>query len=66
MKQWIVLPVMVAALVLTAGCEKGTGEKVGEKLDNAAEKTKDGLEKAADKTGEALKDAGDKVKDAVK
>ena len=62
MKQWIVWPMLAVALVLTAGCEKGTGEKIGENIDKAAEKTKDGLEKAADKTGDALKDAGDKLK----
>lgn len=65
MKQWIVWPMLAAALVLTSGCEKGTGEKVGEKIDNAAEKTKDGVKTAVDKTGEALKDAGEKVKDAT-
>ena len=54
MKQWIVWPMLALALVLTAGCEKGTGEKVGESIDKAAEKTKDGV-----------KDAADKVKDAV-
>ncbi len=53
---------LAVALMLTAGCEKGTGERVGENIDRAAEKTKDGLEKAADKTGDALKDAGDKLK----
>ena len=66
MKQWIVLPMFVAALVLTAGCEKGTGEKVGEKLDNAAEKTGEVLKDAADKTGDALKTAGDKLKETAK
>lgn len=66
MKQWIVWPMLAVALAMTAGCEKGTGEKVGEKIDNAAEKTKDGVKDAAEKTGEVLKDAGDKVKDAVK
>lgn len=65
MKQWIVLPMLAAALVLTSGCEKGTGEKIGEKLDTAAEKTKEGVKDAAEKTGEALKDAGEKVKDAT-
>jgi hypothetical protein len=66
MKQWIVWPMLAVALVLTAGCEKGPAEKVGEKIDSAAEKTKEGVKDAAEKTGEVLKDAGDKVKEAVK
>ena len=37
------------------GCNKGAGEKAGEKID-----------KAAEKTGDAIKDGADKVKDAVK
>jgi hypothetical protein len=66
MKKLLLWPVLVAALALSQGCEKGTGEKAGEKLDNAAEETKEGLKKAADKTGEALEKAGDKVKDATR
>ena len=66
MKQWIVWPMLALALVLTPGCEKGTGEKVGEKIDNAAEKTKEGVKDAADKTGDALKTAGDKLKETAK
>ena len=66
MKQWIVWPLLGAALVMGQGCKEGSGEKVGEKLDNAAEKTKEGVKDAADKTGDAFKKAGDKVKDATK
>ena len=45
----------VFGLLTITGCEKGPAEKVGEKIDNAAEKTVD-----------AAKDAGEAVKDAVK
>ena len=55
MKQWIVWPVMVVAIVLAAGCQDNSGEKAGKELDKAAAATKD-----------ALKDAGNKVKDATK
>ena len=50
----LAVSVLLGGLAVTA-CNKGTGEKVGEKLDKAAEKTKD-----------AVKDAGEKVEDAVK
>ena len=67
MKQWIVWPALVAALVLGPGCKEDTSaEKAGKELDKAATATKDGLKKAADKTGDAIKDAGNKVKDATK
>jgi hypothetical protein len=66
MKKWMIGPMLAVALVMGSGCERGTGEKIGEKLDNAAEETKDGLKKAADKTGDALEKAGDKVQDATK
>lgn len=66
MKQWIIWPMLAVALAWTAGCEKGTGEKVGEKIDNAAEATKEGVKDAADKTGDALKTAGDKLKETAK
>ena len=66
MKQLLVLPMLAAALVLTAGCEKGTGETAGEKVDHAVEKTKEGAKDAADKTGEVLKKAADKTGDALK
>lgn len=65
MKKWILMPVLGLVLALGQGCERGDGERAGEKLDNAAEATKDGLKKAADKTGDALEKAGDKVKDAT-
>ncbi|MEO6036408.1 MAG: hypothetical protein ABIQ35_14235 [Verrucomicrobiota bacterium] len=45
----------IAGFLTTIGCEKGSAEKAGEKLDKAAEKTAD-----------AAKDAGDALKDAVK
>ena len=64
MKQWIVWPLLIAALVMGQGCKKE--ETLGDKIDNAAEKTKDGIKKAADKTEDAAKDARDKVKDATK
>ncbi|HUR47670.1 MAG TPA: hypothetical protein VMZ27_17435 [Candidatus Saccharimonadales bacterium] len=64
MKQWIVWPMLIAALVIGQGCKKD--ETLGEKLDSAGEKTADGLKKAADKTGDAAKDVGDKIKDAAK
>ena len=64
MKNWIIWPMLVAALVLGQGCKKD--ETAGEKLDKAVEKTKEGAEKAANKTGDALEKAGDKVKDATK
>jgi len=63
MKQWIVWPMLVAALVMT-GCKKE--ETVGDKLDKAVDSTKDATKKAADKTSDAAKDAADKVKDATK
>jgi len=66
MKQWIVWPLLAAALVMGQGCKEGSGETAGEKLDRAAEKTKEGVKDAADKTGDAFKKAGDKVKDATK
>lgn len=66
MKQWIVWPVMVVALVLGAGCKDDSGEKAGKELDKAAAATKEGVKNAAEKTGDALKDAGNKVKDATK
>ena len=66
MKQWIVWPVMVVAIVLAAGCQDNSGEKAGKELDKAAAATKEGVKNAAEKTGDALKDAGNKVKDATK
>jgi hypothetical protein len=66
MKKWILMPVLGLVLALGQGCERGAGERAGEKIDNAAEETKEGLKKAADKTGDALEKAGDKVKDATK
>ena len=47
--------VLAFAVAGLTACDKGPGEKTGEKIDNAAKKA-----------GEKLQDAGDKVKDAVK
>ena len=47
--------VLAFAVAGLTACEKGTGEKTGEKIDNAAKKA-----------GEKLEQAGDKVRDTVK
>jgi hypothetical protein len=56
--------IAAAGLVLAVGgCEKGPGERLGEKVDEAtgnrsgAERAGDEVEDAADKAGEAAKDA---------
>ncbi len=47
--------ITLAVVMGTAGCkEKGPAEKLGEKIDNAA-----------DNAGDAIEDAADKVEDAV-
>jgi hypothetical protein len=66
MKKWMSLAAIVAALVFTAGCERGDAERAGEKLDKAAEETKDGFKKAGYKIGDAAEKAGDKIKDATR
>ena len=61
------LPVLVATLLMGAGCkEENSAEKAGRELDRAAEKTKEKVKEGAEKTGDAIKDAGNKVKDATK
>ena len=47
--------VLAFAVAGLTACDKGPGEKAGQKIDNAAKKA-----------GEKLEEAGDKVKDAVK
>lgn len=48
---------LVAALVVVAGCEKGPAEKAGEKLDKAGQKVKDAVDPPngpAEKAGRAI------------
>lgn len=65
--------IAAAALVLAiGGCEKGPGERLGEKVDevtgnrSGAERAGDKLEDAGSKTREAAEEAGSAAKDAVK
>jgi predicted small lipoprotein YifL len=62
-----ILAIVAAAAVLTlAACEhKGPAEKVGEKVDNAAEQAGDTLDKATDKMKGVMGDIKDKAGDAV-
>ncbi|HEX7125704.1 MAG TPA: hypothetical protein VF406_07980 [Thermodesulfobacteriota bacterium] len=64
--------IAAAALVLAlGGCEKGPGERIGEKVDevtgnrSGAERAGDELEDAASKTRGAAEEAGRGAKDAV-
>jgi hypothetical protein len=69
MKLRIVL--MALVLALTAGLsacqkeEKGTMEKMGKAIDEAAHDTADAVDEAAHDTERAVEDAADDVKDAI-
>jgi hypothetical protein len=47
------------------GCEKGPGERIGEKIDSATG-NRSGVEKAGDKLEDAGKNVGDAAKEAGK
>lgn len=59
--------VLFSALLFlgVAACEKGTGEKAGEAVDDAVDATKDAVSDAADATEDAASDAADATSDAV-
>jgi hypothetical protein len=58
----LVVLMLGSSLVLgLGGCEKGPGERIGEKIDSATG-NRSGVEKAGDK----LEDAGKNVSDAAK
>lgn len=71
-KASVVLPVLMCVMALALGaCEKkGAGERVGEKLDHAAdtiknggeEPTKDKVQDQVDKARDTASDAADKAK----
>lgn len=50
------VPVLAAALALSAGCEKGPAEKVGANVDKAGSKVKDAVtpDGPAERAGEKL------------
>ncbi len=71
-KRLAALLAAAALVVAVGGCEKGPGERLGEKVDEATgqrsgtERAGDKLEDAGKNVRDAAKDAGNAVKDAVK
>jgi hyperosmotically inducible protein len=56
-----------AALALLAACDKpkGGAERVGQKIDQAAQKAGEHLHQAADQVGQKLEQAGEGLRDAA-
>lgn len=63
-KKLLILPVVVAAALGVAGCDKQTssGDTVGQKVDKAIDKTNTAVEQAGNKIEQTAKTAGDSIK----
>ena len=57
--------IIVAALLLTAGCEVNVDNNLEASIDNQAEALGDDLENAAEDAGNTLEDAGNAIENKV-
>lgn len=53
-------------LTVLVGCEQGSAQKAGQKVDRAVEDAGKALKKAGEKAADTLEEAGKKVRDAAK
>ena len=53
-------------LTVLVGCEQGSAQKAGEKVDRAVEDAGKAIQKAGEKAADKLEEAGKKVRDAAK
>jgi hypothetical protein len=61
MKQVLIGSALLLCVAVMGGCEKGDGEKFGEKVDNAMEKAADRTEDAAEEVDNAIEDAAEEA-----
>ncbi len=62
----LMFSVLALSLLALPGCEKGAGERAGEKVDKAMDKTGDAIKKGVNNTKDAAKEGTNKLNDATK